>query len=403
MRRFIFRKIIFLAEEYSLPLLFGVVIAMVWANTGPESYHHFVEFPLFGTGFTVHFLVKDIFMTVFFAVAAAEIVEAVRPGGALHPLKKAVNSLFATAGGIFGPIAIYLLLAYFFDQMVYAEGWGIVTATDIAIAWLGARLIFGKQHPAVKYLLLLAVADDAVGLVIIGAFYPQAAVEFGYLALCGLGMLTAFVLREMHTEHYGFYLLLGGVPCWLGLYLANVEPALALVLIVPFLPSIHRRDRMVADGVIPMEDSDFALEKCYCRLKPVADYGLFFFGLVSAGVLVNDFGLVTFLVLLSLLAGKAVGIYSFGMIGDKLGFCLPQGMRSKDLLVVSCIAGVGLTVSLFICDVAFTERSVIGAAKMGALLSIMALPLAMVFARLAGIKKISEKEAADKEIEKGNE
>lgn len=403
MQKFIFRKIIFLAEEYSLPLLLGVAMAMVWANLGPESYHRFVEYPLFGSEFTVHFLVKDVFMTVFFAVAAAEIVEAVRPGGALHPLKKACNSLFATAGGIFGPVAVYLLLAYFFDQMIYAEGWGIVTATDIAIAWLGARLIFGKQHPAVKYLLLLAVADDAVGLVIIGVFYPEAAVEFGYLALCGLGMLTSFVLREMHTEHYGFYLLFGGVPCWLGLYLAHVEPALALVLVVPFLPSIHRKERMAVDGVIPLADSDLALDKCYCHLKPIADYGLFFFGLVSAGVLFSDFGFVTLLVVISLLAGKALGIFGFGMLGAKLGFCLPQGMRPNDLFIVSCIAGVGLTVSLFICDAAFTESAVVGAAKMGALLSIIALPLAMVIARLMGIKKCLTEKGTDKETKKGNE
>lgn len=403
MRKFIFRKIIFLAEEYSLPLLLGVIIAMLWVNINVESYHHFVEYPLLGSDFTVHFLVKDIFMTVFFAVAAAEIVEAVRPGGALHPLKKACNTLFATAGGVLGPIAVYLLMAYFFDQMVFAEGWGIVTATDIAIAWLGARLIFGKRHPAVKYLLLLAVADDAVGLVIIGVFYPEATVEFGYLILCGFGMLIAFVLREMHTEHYGYYMVLGGIPCWLGLYLAHVEPALALVLIVPFLPSVHRKDLMVADGVIHIETSDFALEQCYCHWKPIADYGLFFFGLVSAGVLFSDFGFVTLLVVISLIVGKVVGICGFGLFGDKLGFCLPRGMNYKDLLVVACVAGVGLTVSLFISEVAFTERAVIGAAKMGALLSIAALPLAMLLARLLGIKKVTGEEETDKETEKGNE
>lgn len=403
MSKFIFRKIIFLAEEYSLPLILGIVISILWVNISYESYHHFVEYPLFGSDFTVHFLVKDIFMTIFFAVAAVEIVEAIRPGGALHPLKKACNTLFATAGGILGPIAIFLLLAYFFDQMVFAEGWGIVTATDIAIAWLGARLIFGKKHPAVKYLLLLAVADDAVGLVIIGVFYPEATVEFGYLILCAFGMLIAFVLREMHTEHYGYYLVLGGIPCWLGLYLAHVEPALALVLIVPFLPSVHRKDLMIADGVIHVEASDFALEKCYCHWKPIADYGLFFFGLVSAGVLFSDFGFVTLLVVISLIVGKIIGICGFGLIGDKLGFCLPQGMNAKDLLIVSCVAGVGLTVSLFICDVAFTERAVIGAAKMGALLSVLALPLAILIARLVGVKKVTEEEPIDRETEKGNE
>ncbi len=40
--------------------------------------------------------------------------------------------------------------------------WGIPTATDISLAWLVAVAVFGKGHPAVAFLLLLAVADDGV-------------------------------------------------------------------------------------------------------------------------------------------------------------------------------------------------------------------------------------------------
>ena len=35
----------FLAN-YSLLLIFGALIALVWANTNPHSYHHLVEYPL---------------------------------------------------------------------------------------------------------------------------------------------------------------------------------------------------------------------------------------------------------------------------------------------------------------------------------------------------------------------
>ena len=35
------------------------------------------------------------------------------------------------------------------------KGWGIVTATDIVLAWLVARIVFGDGHPAIDYLLLL--------------------------------------------------------------------------------------------------------------------------------------------------------------------------------------------------------------------------------------------------------
>src|SRR5699024_1541828 len=116
---------------------------------------------------TPHWLVNDIFMVFFFGIAAVEIVEAMLPGGALNPPSKAVNPLFGTLGGVLGPVAVYFALSYMIggDQTeAINKGWGIPTATDIALAWLVARVVFGESHPAVNFLLLLAVADDAIGL-----------------------------------------------------------------------------------------------------------------------------------------------------------------------------------------------------------------------------------------------
>ena len=72
---------------------------------------------------------------------------------------------------MFGPVGLFFVLAFVFyggsDEFgTVANGWAIPTATDIALAWLVARVIFGARHPAVNFLLLLAVADDAIGLVI---------------------------------------------------------------------------------------------------------------------------------------------------------------------------------------------------------------------------------------------
>src|SRR5690606_15591442 len=96
-------------------------------------------------------------------VAAKEITEAVLPGGALNPPRKAINPLLGTLGGVAGPILVYFAFVHFMGRSDLAGGWGIPTATDIALAWLVARLAFGPQHPAVSFLLLLAVADDAIG------------------------------------------------------------------------------------------------------------------------------------------------------------------------------------------------------------------------------------------------
>ena len=391
----ILSKFLSVAAAYSLPLIFGIIIALIWANLSPESYHGFVDLPLFGSDFTVHFLIKDVFMAIFFAIAMTEITEAVRPGGAMYPIKKALNPLMATVGGVVGPIVIFVLLVTLFRCPEYIDGWGIVTATDIAIAWLGAKLIFGPSHPAVKYLLLLAVADDAIGLLIIGIFYPTAPIEYSFLLLCVFGMLIAFVLRAMHVQHYGYYLILGGIPCWLGLYLANIEPALGLVFVVPFIPSVHRREQMIIDGVVPKDPDHLALENFYWHWKPVADYGLFFFGLVSAGVMLSNIGIVTLIIAVSLIVGKALGIFLFGFIGSKISFHLPEGMNKTDLILVATVAGVGLTVSLFMCDAAFSDPEVVGAAKMGALFSIIAVLSGY------GVSKLIRKEPLkeEKEIE----
>lgn len=152
-----------LLREFSIPLLAGVLTALVWANVAPESYHRFNHDHFMGP-LSFHFVTNDIFMALFFAIAAAEITQSCLPGGDLSPLNKAVNPLLATIGGVVGPAAVYLLLNLLIGSPALTKGWGIPVATDIAFAWLAARLIFGANHPVIAYLLLFAIADDAIGL-----------------------------------------------------------------------------------------------------------------------------------------------------------------------------------------------------------------------------------------------
>ena len=70
-----------------------------------------------------------------------------------------------------GRVGVYFAFVFITGNNDIARGWGIPTATDIALAWLVARMIFGSAHPAVAFLLLLAVADDGIGLAIIAIFY----------------------------------------------------------------------------------------------------------------------------------------------------------------------------------------------------------------------------------------
>jgi NhaA family Na+:H+ antiporter len=379
------RKRINLLREFSVPLIAGVVVAVLWANLDPAGYAYFDHNHFFGP-FSFHFVTNELFMVFFFGIAAVEITQSCLPGGDLNPPRKAVNPLLATFGGVLGPVAVYFLLNALLGAPTLANGWGIPTATDIALAWLAARLVFGDGHPVISFLLLLAIADDAIGLAIIAIFYPDPAVpaEPFWLMLTIAGMGAAWFLRNAKVKSYWPYLLLGGIPSWFGLHEAHLHPALALVFIVPFFPHALRESKHVFEED-PHDRSTLA--RFEHEWKIIVDFGLFMFGLANAGVAFSGVGTATWLVFVSLLAGKTLGIFSFGFLGKKLGFPLPDGMGKRELLVAGVIAGVGFTVALFVAGEAFTDPVIQGAAKMGAMLSIAAFPAAFVLARLLGIKK----------------
>lgn len=367
-------------REFSVPLLAGVIVAIAWANLAPQSYTRFINGPHFG-GLSFHFISNELFMVLFFGIAAVEITQSCLPGGDLNPIKKAVNPLLGTLGGVLGPIVVYLTLNAVIGGPALHNGWGIPTATDIALAWLAARVVFGANHPAVSYLLLLAVADDAIGLGIIAIFYPNPAfpVQPLWLVLTALGMLCAWLMRRAELRSYWPYLLLGGTLSWSGLHQAHLHPALALVFIIPFLPHAKHEHKHLFEE----DTSDHTtLSRFEHEWKVFVDFGLFMFSLANAGVQFSSVSTVTWLVLTALLAGKTLGIFSFSCLATRLGFGLPHGMTLRDLVVAGMIAGTGFTVALFVAGEAFTDPVVQGASKMGAMLSLSAAALGLLLSKL---------------------
>lgn len=374
-------------REFSVPLLAGVVVALLWANNAPESYHHFNHERLIGP-ISFHFIVNDFFMVLFFGIAAAEITQSCLPGGELHPLRKAINPLLATVGGVVGPVLVYLVLNAIVGDPSLRQGWGIPTATDIALAWLVASLVFGRRHPAISFLLLLAIADDAIGLAIIAIFYPDPTVpvapQWLVLVLSGIGAAT--LLRRRNVQNYWPYIIIGGGLSWAGLFMAHLHPALALVFIVPFLPHPPRETKHIFE-----EDThDLSpLASFEHEWKVMVDFGLFMFGLTNAGVQLTSIGNATWLVLASLVIGKTGGIFFMGWIGQRLGYPLPSKVGMMELALVGLIAGIGLTVALFVAGEAFTDTAIQGAAKMGALLSAGCAIVAIIMGRLMKVRRIT--------------
>ncbi|WP_413718068.1 Na+/H+ antiporter NhaA [Silicimonas sp. MF1-12-2] len=420
--------------NYSLLLIIGALLALIWANSDPHGYHHFVEYPLwfndwvgvdakawiasygedFHTGdtasrlrvLTAHFLVNDILMAFFFAIAAKEVWEAViLKNGSLRG-RKAATPLFATAGGMLGPVTVYLGLATLLGSDVYdaaANGWAIPTATDIAFSYLVGRIVFGAGHPAVRFLLLLAIADDAAGLIILAIFYPSGALALEWLMLslgAAIGVFVLFnwlprtldrgdQLRRKSTwvrNHLSFWpYLIAACLSWYGFQESGLHPALGLLPIVPTIPHADRAFGIFSEAEQYLTD---LLNHIEHLLKHPVEIILFFFGMMNAGVEFSAIGAPTWLVFAGLIIGKPTGILLFGWFAAgplKLG--LPRGMRMIDLLVIGCVAAIGFTVSLFIASVAFEPGPVQDAAKMGALFSFAAAIISIVAGRLCRVEK----------------
>lgn len=410
----------FLAE-YSLLLIGGALIALVWANTDPSSYHHFVEFELWKNqwighlhddhgevyrSLTLHYLVNDLLMAFFFAIAAKEVWEAIiLENGSLRG-RKAMTPLIATAGGMVGPVAIYLGIAAMFGSTTFsavANGWAIPTATDIAFSYLIGRLVFGAGHPAVRFLLLLAIADDAAGLIILAIFYPSGELAPEWLLLSLAASVIAYLLfswlprrldrgdqLRKNSTWVRKYLswwpyAIAGALSWYGFQEAGLHPALGLLPIVPAIPHADRAFGIFAEAERYLTD---ILNQVEHALKYPVEVVLFFFGLMNAGVEFSAIGTPTWLVLAGLIIGKPVGIFLFGWVAAgpmRLG--LPAGMKASDLVVIGFVAAIGFTVSLFVATVAFDPGPVQDAAKMGALFSFGAAALAIIAGRVFRVEK----------------
>ncbi len=416
------KRTVQLLQEFSVPLIAGVFAAFAFANLNHGLYETFVHTPLhqiwgaiwhagehgahhghhaegWSHYFTLHFLVNDIFMVLFFGIAAKEITEACLPGGALNPPSKAINPLLATLGGVLGPVGVFFLLNAVSGESAWSKGWGIPTATDIALAWLVARFVFGKGHPAVSFLLLLAVADDAIGLGIIAIAYPDPEHPTMWLNALWIlpGMAVALGLRLRGVQSWIPYILIGGAFAWWGLYSAHLHPALALVFIVPFLPGprydlglyVESKDYDAVEAEAKSHGDHHAhspLENFEHNLKSFVDFGLFFFAFANAGVPLSGINGLTWIILLSLLVGKTLGITLFSLAGDRCGFRLPDGMNVRQLVMAGLIAGIGLTVALFVSGQAFADAGLQGSAKMGALFSGGIAFIAIALGRLLNVR-----------------
>ena len=365
--------------DNSLLLIAGAVIALVWANVALDQYTRFTH--------AVRFLVNDIGMVFFFALATKEVYEATLPGGPLSTGRQAAVPVLAAVGGMAAPATIYALSVWYLGRPDLLRGWAIPCATDIAFSYLVARFIFRTGHPAIPFLLLLAIADDALGLVVLAIFYPSGTLALAPLALyLGGALALAFLMRRLGVESFWVYVIGPGLLSWLGLHYGGIHPALAMVPIVPMMPhqasdlKVFGRRRVLRLATLQLFEQWWKI--------PV-QVVLLAFGLVNAGVPLTSVGPVTWIVMASLIVGKPVGVVLTTLLAGLLGFKRSRDLDFRALLTLGIAAGIGFTVALFFTTAAFPPGPALDEAKMGALLSFFGGFVAFAVGRALGIKKTS--------------
>lgn len=392
-------------------LLFSTFVALVVANT--DLYHwydHFLHLHLsfsvgdFHLDHPVHMWINDGLMVVFFLLVTLEIKRESMIGVLSSP-KKAMLPVIAAIGGMVVPVLIFVI---FNKDPEVAKAWAIPMATDIAFS-LGILSLLGSRVPlGLKvFLTAFAIADD-LGAVLVIVFFYSNSISFIYLGLAfaALGLL---VIANMCKVKIVLPYILVGILVWYFMLESGVHSTIAGVLVgltIPMkshisTPDFFQKMRKSFKIFIQEERSSakthatvMTKNQLSCLdninndsrhvLGPLQnlEHGLHnfsafvvlpLFAFANTGVRFignSDLNLTFFpmLIMLSLVIGKTLGVFSFSMIAEKLKIVeFPKELTPKALLGMGMLGGIGFTMSLFIAMLSFDKGVNLDLAKIGIL------------------------------------
>jgi NhaA family Na+:H+ antiporter len=356
----------FLSDRF-LWLPIGALAAVVWANLDPERYFTFAH--------RLAFPVNEIGMALFLALIVHEAIDAIGPGGALRHWHHWALSLLAAAGGVAGAAFAFLGFVTLKGELVLVPAWPVAAAVDIAAGYYVLRLIYRRGNPVFPFLLLSGIAANAAGLIVLAiwpAFTPEhvTGALLVLAALCVAGTLRIAGLRRA----WPFLVLAGGLSWW-GFYLAGVHPALALVPIVPLLPSSRHLLEPFTQG--PTTAATREETSWFTAVQVV----LFFFGLVNGGAVLRGYDTGTSAVLLGALVGRPAGMMASVALGRLSGLRLPAAITWRDVVIVALATSSGFTFALFTAATLLPVGGVLTQIRAGALATAAGAAIAYGVAR----------------------
>ena len=407
----------------SVVLIFFTVLALVVANLPgvKEAYFSLWQYPVAlsigefnffshgGHSITLGQMINDFLMAIFFLSVGLEIKREIKVGE-LSSMDKALLPIIAACGGMIVPVLIFYLACP--SEAIMQRGMAIPMATDIAFS-LGILAAFKSRVPIglKMFLAALAVADDLGGIIVIALFYSST-IDLNYLLLAAACVAVLVIGNYRKIMSKNFYIVTGLV-LWYFMLNSGIHSTIAGVIVAFCVPGSLRRGAvryierikenisgfnevhvmgkphtaiLTHEEIHKLKSIESAADKLISPLQELEDrlhniisyfiIPLFAFANVgidlSAMSIGSIFGGIGLSVIIGLVAGKFIGVFSFSWIAIKLGFVqLPQGADWKSFASVCMLCGIGLTVSIFIADLSYaalgSSSTLLAEAKLGIL------------------------------------
>ena len=398
----------------SVVLIFFTVLALICANFPGIKEWYFAlwqnpvslsigEFNFFSHGghtLTLGQVINDFLMAIFFLSVGLEIKREIRVGE-LSTRDKALLPIIGACGGMIVPVIVFYLICP--GDAAMQRGLAIPMATDIAFS-LGVLSVFKSRVPiGLKiFLAALAVADDLGGIIVIALFYSTNInlLFLGFSALCVAVMVVGNAAK---IRSKAFYVTVGLV-LWYMMLNSGIHATIAGVIVAFCIPATlkkgtgHYLERIRKNvskfPVIDIDDQhntivltneqihtlksiESAADKMISPLQDLEDSLHFLinfiviplFAFANAGIDLSQmsvgslFSGVGLAVMLGLVIGKFLGVFSFSWLAVRLKIVtLPAGTTWKAFASVCVVCGIGFTVSMFIADLSYAGLGAAGAA-----------------------------------------
>lgn len=397
-------------RHFGLALLAGTGTATLWVNLAPASYYDAIEWRMldlpvpsivsaFPVGITPLQVVSEALMALFLFFVGKELWEAlVLQRGAMSGRNAGLPTLMVIGGAI-GAIVAWLAGTALWETALEAgptTGWQVPIGSDVVLGYLVGRLIFGPAHVALHFLLLVLIASDILGLVILGLSQPWPDLHLVWLILPAFSLFSVWFLfsrladpRRTERDHRrAFHLwpyVVAGLLSWLGFLLAGLPGALGLLPVIAIIPHADRAFGLFAEAEEFLHDPLNRLAHLMVRPLLVV---LFLFGLTRGGVDFQSLAPTSATVIAALWLGKPVGMLIGALIAHvALGLPRPAGLGLREIVLVCVIAGMGFTVPVLAIDSALPGGGMAEAARAGLALSLLAGAVAMMLARVLPVRR----------------